>query len=100
MYKVRWETQAEEDYEKIKGTNLLPKLKKIMATVRRDPYEKSQRFERLKYDLAGMCSRHLNQYHRFLYEVLPNSENLLDKEGNPYEGIVNVASMLTHYGKK
>ena len=51
----------------------------------------------LKHDLKGACSRRINRQHRFVYEVLPNSEELKDPDGELYEGIIKVISMWTHY---
>jgi len=100
MYKVQWAKQASKDFENIKSTNLMPKVAEILRTVRQNPYEESQNFEGLKYDLKGMCSRRISKKHRFIYEVFPNTENLKDINGVPYEGIVNIASMWSHYGDK
>jgi len=97
MYDVRISEQAYEDYENIKKANLTSKVAEILKTVREDPYRPTQRFERLKYGLSGMCSRRITKKIRFLYEVFPNTENLLDPKGLPYEGIVNVVSMWGHY---
>jgi Txe/YoeB family toxin of toxin-antitoxin system len=100
MYKVQWEKQAKKDFKNIESANLTSKVSEILITVRKNPYEESQNFERLKYDLQGMCSRKINKKHRFVYEVSPNTENLIDPNGVPYEGIVKVASMWSHYGDK
>jgi len=90
MYKVQWAKQAKKDFENIESTNLMPKVAEILRTVRKNPF----------YDLKGMCSRRINKKHRFIYEVLPNTENLKDIDGVLYEGIVNIMSMWSHYGDK
>jgi len=100
MYKVQWAKQAKKDFENIESTNLTPKIAEILRTVRENPFEESQSFERLKYDLKGMCSRRINKKHRFIYEVFPNTENLKDANGVLYDGIVNIVSMWSHYGDK
>jgi len=69
----------------------------IIKTVRNTPYEKSQYFEVLKHDLKGACSRRITRQHRFVYEVLPNTENLKTENGELYQGIIKVISMWTHY---
>ena len=74
-----------------------PKAIEIRNTIRNDPFEASQSFEKLKGDLQGSCSRRLNRQHRFVYQVLPNAKGAKDKNGNLYEGIIKVISMWTHY---
>jgi toxin YoeB len=100
MYDVELTDDADDDYKKFKSTNLMSKIAKILKTVERTPYEESQGFERLKHDLSGMCSRHINQKHRFVYVVLPNTENRKDGDGALFKGIVRVISMWNHYGDK
>lgn len=97
MYDVRFTKQAKKDAVNVKRTGLKPKADEIISTVRKDPFEDSQNFEPLKGDLKGAYSRRLNRQHRFVYEVLPNTENAVDEKGQPYEGIIKVLSMWTHY---
>jgi Txe/YoeB family toxin of toxin-antitoxin system len=100
MYDVEMTDEADDDYKKFKSTNLTSKIAKILITVAKNPYEKSQGFERLKHNLRGMCSRHINMKHRFVYTVVPNTKNLRDDDGTLFEGIVRVISMRNHYGDK
>ena len=65
--------------------------------MRKDPFEVSQSFEKLKGDLQGLYSRRLNRQHRFVYQVFPNTDGVKDKTGVLYDGIVKVISMWTHY---
>ena len=97
MYKIQLTKQAQKDVVNIERAGLKPKAAEIIKTVRNNPYEKSQYFEVLTRDLKGSCSRHITRQHRFVYEVLPNTENLKDENGELYEGIVKVISMWTHY---
>jgi Txe/YoeB family toxin of toxin-antitoxin system len=97
MYDIRLTKQAEKDTVKVERAGLKSKAIEIISTVRRNPYEESQFFERLKGDLKGACSRRLNRQHRFVYEVLPNTEDAKDRNGELYEGIIKVISMWTHY---
>ena len=69
----------------------------ICNTIKNDPFESSQSFEKLKGDLQGSCSRRLNRQHRFVYQVLPNTEGARDENSNLYEGIIKIISMWTHY---
>ena len=97
MYDIRLTKQAEKDAVKIERAGLKPKAIEIRNTVRKDPFEVSQSFEKLKGDLQGSCSRRLNRQHRFVYQVLPNTDGAKDKTGVLYDGIVKVISMWTHY---
>lgn len=97
MYDIRYTKQAKKDAVKVERAGLKPKAAEIIQTIRNNPYEESQGFETLIGDLKGSCSRRINRQHRFVYEVLPNVENITDADGNPYEGIVKVISMWTHY---
>jgi Txe/YoeB family toxin of toxin-antitoxin system len=97
VYKIRWTKQAQKDAVPIERAGLKKEVAKIMGTVERDPYEQSQRFEKLVGNMKDKCSRRINYHHRFVYEVLPNTENLKDANGELYEGIVKVISMWGHY---
>ena len=48
-------------------------------------------------DLQGNFSRRINIQHRLIYDVISNTENLLSPDGEPYDGIVRVKRMWTHY---
>ncbi|MCL2086874.1 MAG: Txe/YoeB family addiction module toxin [Oscillospiraceae bacterium] len=97
MYDVFFVKQARKDAEKIERAGLKPKVVAILRTVRKNPYEKTQGFEKLTGDLKGAYSRRISRQHRFLYSILPNVNNAKDDDGNVYEGIVKVISMWTHY---
>jgi len=97
MYDVQFTKQAKKDGAKIRQAGLKPKADEIIDTVEKDPYEPSQSFEELKGDLKGAYSRRLNKQHRFVYQVLPNTDGLKDLGGELYEGIIKVLSMWTHY---
>jgi len=99
MYSLQLTKQAQKDAMQVERAGLKAKTVEIIKTVRKNPYEESQGFEMLKYDLSGSYSRRINRQNRFVYEVLPNTEGLKDESGNPYEGIIKVISMWTHYHK-
>jgi Txe/YoeB family toxin of toxin-antitoxin system len=97
MYDVRLARQAQKDAVNVERAGLKPKVAEIVRTVRNNPYEDSQEFEKLKGDLKGSYSRRITRQHRFVYEVLPNDENAEDVNGEPYKGVVKILSMWTHY---
>ena len=95
MYKVVKTKQADKDYEKLKSAGLLPKGLKLLKIIKADPYKTPPRFEKMTGDLDGYYSRRINRQHRLVYDVLPNTENLLNENGVPYKGIVKVLRMWT-----
>ena len=97
MYDVRLTRQAVKDAIKVERSGLKPKAAKIIATVRTNPYEESHSFEMLKGDLKGAYSRRINRQHRFVYEILPNSENAKASDGRLFDGIIKIISMWTYY---
>jgi len=99
MYKTILSRQAEKDLEKLKraGTSYARKAKRLVDVVSDNPYQNPPPFEKLVGDLQGYYSRRINEQHRFIYDVLPNADNLKDEIGTPYKGIVHVLRMWTHY---
>ena len=70
---------------------------KLLAIIKENPYQNPPPYEKLQGDLKGSYSRRINKQHRLLYDVLSNDENLIDENGKPYNGIVKVIRMWTHY---
>lgn len=85
MWTIVYTAQAQKDAEKIKRSPYLGKVKQLLATLARDPFELP--FERLVGNLSGACSRRINAQHRLVYQVLEN------------ERVVKVLRMWTHYGE-
>jgi len=100
MYKIQRTKQAKKDVAMCKRAGFKAQLDNIINTVKKDPYDPSQKFKRLSGDLKGYCSRRINYYNRVLYKVLPNTENVRDKEGNLYDGIVRVYEAWGHRYQK
>ena len=99
MYKVILSTQAVKDLAKLKnaGAAYARKAKRLVGVVSNNPYQSPPLYEKLVGDLQSYYSRRINKKHRFIYDILPNTENLKDANGNPYKGIVHVLRMWTHY---
>jgi len=76
MYEIQFTKQAIKDGEQVKRAGLKSKADEIFRTLQKNPYEESQGFEYLKYDLSGSCSRRINRQNRVVYEVFPNTEYL------------------------
>jgi len=97
MYDIWLTKQAQKDAINIERAGLKPKTLEIINTVRNNPIEESQDFERLKHDLKGAFSRRITRQHRYVYEILPNDDGVKDPNGIPYEGFIKIISMWTHY---
>jgi len=100
MHRVHWTAQAQKDADTCRRAGCGKQLANILNTVKDDPYDPSHKFERLKGNLKGLCSRQINRKNRFLYKVLPNTENAEDKQGNLYDGVVLVVRAWGHNYKK
>jgi Txe/YoeB family toxin of toxin-antitoxin system len=98
MYGFEWAKQAKKDSGNVALVrHFRDKVKEILNTVRRNPFEPSQGFEKLK-SRKDTYSRQINGKHRVVYKILPNKNALKDpKTGELYIGIARVVSMWTHY---
>ena len=96
MYRDDITKRAAKDAAKIERAGLKPKAAEIIRTIRQNPFEPTQQFEKL-VGLNNTYSRRIDYHNRFVYEVLPNDENIKDANGQPYEGIVKVIRMWGHY---
>ena len=97
MYKVVTTRQAAKDSDLLEKAGLSAKGKAFVRIMRNNPYQTPPPYEKLTGNLQGYYSRRINRQHRFVYEVLPNPQNLKDDNGVPYEGIVKIIRMWTHY---
>lgn len=77
--------QAQKDAKKIASSGLKPKVQKLLALLRENPYQAPPPYEKLVGDLAGAYSRRINIQHRLVYQILPDIET------------VKVIRMWTHY---
>jgi len=96
-YKLKYTRQADKDARLLERAGLDDIAVKLLAIVKANPYQAPPEYEKLKGGRDGSYSRRINRKHRFVYEVLPNAENLTDENGVPYKGIVKIIRMWTHY---
>jgi Txe/YoeB family toxin of toxin-antitoxin system len=97
MYKVILSRPALKDLEKLKRSGYAGKAKELVEVLADNPYQTPPRYEKLMGDLQGYCSRRINEQHRLVYHILSNTAGLKDENGTPYQGIVHVLRMWTHY---
>jgi toxin YoeB len=71
MYKINFDKVAEEQLKKLKSNRpLLKKLLEVLADIEQNPYSPNFKFERLKNNLAGFCSKRLSKGDRVVYKVI------------------------------
>ena len=97
MYSVELSKQAMKDRKLLKAAGLDRKAKFLLEIMATDPSQFPPPYEKLSWDLRGSFSRRINDQHRIVYDVVDNSENILSPDGTPYEGIVRVKRMWSHY---
>ena len=97
MYFVELSRQAMKDRKNLKSAGLDKKAKILLEMLAVNPFQNPPPLEILSMELRGNFSRRLNSQHRLVYDVIDNTENLLSPDGTPYDGIVRVKRMWTHY---
>ena len=68
-YDVYFSKQANKDKKLLKNAGLQKKAEQILEIIANNPYDSSNNFERLKYDLNNFCSRRISYQHRLVYEI-------------------------------
>ena len=96
-YQVRFSKRAGKDKALLKSAGLDEKAKELIKIVSDNPFQNPPPYEKLVGNLAGNYSRRINIQHRFVYEVLENTDRITDPEGLEYLGIVRVLRMWPHY---
>ena len=97
MYLIKFTKQAEKDIKLIKRAGLERKVKSLLNLIRFNPFQTPPDYERLVWDLRGSFSRRITLQHRLVYDIYENTENILSPSGEPYEGIIKIMRMWTHY---
>lgn len=85
LYTVVYTKQAVKDIALIKRAGLSEKAQKLLAILRKNPYQTPPPYEKLVGDLSGMLSRRINIQHRLVYEVYEA------------EKTVKIIRLWTHY---
>lgn len=97
MYLVKFTKRAEKDKRLLKEAKLDKQTKKLLDILAVNPFQTPPSYEKLVWDLRGNYSRRINDRHRLVYEIYENDENLLSPDGTPYQGIVKIVKMWSHY---
>lgn len=83
VWRLVYTSQARKDAKKLAASGLRPKAERLLAILRRDPFEPP--FEKLTGDLSGAFSRRINIQHRLVYQVYEK------------ERTVKIIRLWTHY---
>ena len=96
-YKLIYTPRAKKDAGLLERAKLDENAIRLLSVIKKNPYQNPPPYEKLIGDFKGTLSRRINKKHRIVYDVLPNNENVKDENGAPYQGIVKVIRMWTHY---
>ena len=86
-YDIYFSKQANKDKKLLKQAGLQKKAEEIIEIIKNNPYDNSNNFERLKYDLNKFYSRRISYQHRLVYEI--------DEEAKE----ITIHRMWSHYEK-
>ena len=84
-YKVVFTKHAQKDAKKLSASGLRDNAEKLIAILKKNPWQTPPPYEKLLGNLAGAYSRRINIQHRLVYQVLPDDQ------------IVKVLRMWSHY---
>lgn len=85
-YQINFTKKAKKQIEKIqKDKKLLTRFLEIIEDIKENTYSSNFKFERLKHNLSGLCSKRLDKKNRILYQVLDG------------EIVIIIISVLGHY---
>jgi Txe/YoeB family toxin of toxin-antitoxin system len=96
MYSRILTHQAVKDAQKLAQTGLKPQAVSLLRIIRQNPFQNPPPYEKLK-GYNDTYSRRINIQHRLVYQVLPNENNENSIDNIPYQGIVKIIRMWTHY---
>jgi len=82
MYKLKLSTQAAKDMDTAERHGYKDTISEMMGIVEQNPFEPTpgHRFEKLVGYPKDTYSRRITKFHRFIYEVLPNTAKLRNEK--------------------
>ena len=84
-YKVVFTKHVQKDAKKLSASGLRGNAEKLIAILKKNPWQTPPPYEKLLGNLAGAYSRRITIQHRLVYQVLPDDQ------------IVKVLRMWSHY---
>lgn len=82
---IEYTLQASEDlayWKKVNNQIVLRKIRKLIESILKNPFEGIGKPEPLKHNFSGCWSRRINQEHRLVYEVGTNLITVLSMKGH------------------
>ena len=82
---VEYTLRAKEDiafFKQSRQANILKKIRQLIESIQKSPFEGIGKPEPLKYELTGCWSRRINKEHRLVYEVAKNKIFILSAQGH------------------
>jgi len=98
MYNIILTRQALKDAQKLEQAGLKPKTVSLLRIIKKNPFQNPPSYEKLQ-GYENTYSRRITIQHRLVYQVLPNEIEQKDAAAVPYQGIVKIIRMWTHYEK-
>ena len=89
-YLLTFSKQALKDAELLVSDKLSGKARDILEILEKGPLRNPPPYEKLRGELEGMYSRHINLRYRIVYEIR-------DHDSTEYKGVVHIVRMRTHY---
>ncbi|MDR0495584.1 MAG: Txe/YoeB family addiction module toxin [Treponema sp.] len=68
----------------------------LLKMLKQNPFQNPPSYEKLE-GYENTYSRRINIQHRLVYQIIPNENCEADANGIPYQGIVKIIRMWTHY---
>jgi len=96
MYNIVLSRQAIKDARKLEQTGLKPKAAELLNIIRQNPFQNPPTYEKMQ-GYTDVYSRRITIQHRLVYQILANENTDKDGAGVPYQGIIKIIRMWTHY---
>ena len=96
MYNIILTKQAVKDAYKSEQAGIKQRVVRLLRILMQNPFQNPPSYEKLK-GYENTYSRRINIQHRLIYEIMPNENCETDTNGIPYQGIVKILRMWTHY---
>jgi toxin YoeB len=85
MWKIVYTKRVIEDIKSISDAGLKQRVIRLLSLLEQNTNKSTPKFEKLKGDLTGACSRRINIKHRLVYQIIE------------VEKTVKIIRMWTHY---
>jgi len=80
----------------LEQAGLKPKAVSLLRVLRQNPFQNPPSYEKLQ-GYEDTYSRRITIQHRLVYQILANENDDRDADGIPYQGVIKIIRMWTHY---